>query len=60
MCDLGGQELFGDSNSVQTALRGVDQIYSTPCAFAAVLTNGTVLTWVDKDYGCVLGPCRRS
>ena len=36
---------------MQAALRGVDEIYSLKSAFAEVLKDGKVVTWVDKDYG---------
>ena len=41
----------GDSSTVQRALAGVKTIYSTYHAFAALLNDGTVVTWGDKDYG---------
>ena len=34
---------------VKAALRGVDQTYCTGEVFAAVLKDGTVVTWGDKD-----------
>ena len=30
---------------------GVETIYSTHRAFAALLEDGTVVTWGDKDHG---------
>ena len=39
----------GDSRSLQAGLRGVDKIYSTSGAFAAVLKDGTVVIWGCKD-----------
>merc|ERR1719233_1555282 len=47
----GDKRSGGDKRSVQTALRGVDKIYSTYGAFAAVLQDGTVVTWGDKRSG---------
>ena len=44
-------ELRDDSSNVQAALIGVDEIYSTHCAFAAVLKDRTVVTWGAKDHG---------
>ena len=40
-----------DSRSVNRALIGVDTIYSTSFAFAAVLKDTTVVTWGDEDCG---------
>ena len=37
---------------MQAALRGVDKIYSTVSAFAAVGEDGTVVTWGCPSYGC--------
>ena len=51
MVTWGNKGYGGDSSSVQTALRGVDKIYSTYYAFAAVLQDGTVVTWGDEDQG---------
>ena len=36
---------------MQPALKGVDKIYFTHTAFAAVLKVGTVVIWVRKDDG---------
>jgi len=41
----GDKNCGGDSSTVQEALRGVEIIYSTNSAFAAVLKDGTVVTW---------------
>ena len=43
----------GDSSAVQGELKDqvVQQIYSTGCAFAALLGNGRVVTWGHADYG---------
>jgi len=41
----------GDSSSVQASLRGVDKIYSTHSAFAALLQDGTVVHWGNRNYG---------
>ena len=40
-----------DSNIIPAALIKDKRIYSTDLAFAAVLKDGTVVTWGDKDYG---------
>ena len=42
---------YGDSSAVQAALIGVETIYSTSHAFAALLWNGTVVTWGNKMMG---------
>jgi hypothetical protein len=36
---------------VQDQLRNVQQIQSTSGAFAAILADGSVVTWGDPDYG---------
>ena len=36
---------------MQAALSGVDKIYSTGREFAAVLNDGTVVTWGPEDHG---------
>ena len=41
----GPQGYGGDSRTVQAALIGVKKISSTGDAFAAVLKDGTVVTW---------------
>ena len=48
-----------DSNPVHAALRGVDKIYPTHTAFAAVLKVGTVVTWVWQDVGGISNSYRR-
>ena len=35
---------------MQDQLKGVQQIQATHDAFAAILTDGSVVTWGDKDY----------
>ena len=42
---------WGRPNTAQAALRGVDKIYSTEGAFAAVVEDGTVVTWGVQDKG---------
>ena len=44
---------------MQLALRGVDKIYSTMSAFAAVAMVGMVMSWGAQKYGVTLGACRR-
>ena len=39
----------GDSSSV--TLSDVREIYSTCCAFAALLADGSVVTWGDSNFG---------
>ena len=41
----------GDSSAVQDQLKGVVQIQATGWAFAAILEDGSVVTWGDADYG---------
>ena len=41
----GDRDIVGDPNDVQAALRGVDEVYSIKGAFAAVLKEGSVVTW---------------
>ena len=42
----------GDSSSVQTALRGVDKIYSTGHAFAAAMTKKGGIKLAITDSNC--------
>ena len=49
MVTWGNKIVGGDSSTVQAALIGVESIYSTDYAFAAVLKDGTMVTWGDKD-----------
>ena len=51
MVTWGDKDHGGDSSTVQAALIGVDAIYSTYSAFAAVLKDRTVVTWGAKDHG---------
>ena len=48
---MGNKSYGGDSGSVQNAFLGVDKLYATYYAFAAVLKDGTVVMWGDEDYG---------
>jgi len=41
----------GDSSNVQGQLKNVQQIQATDWAFAAVLDDGSVVTWGDPDVG---------
>ena len=43
--------MSGDYNKVKAILSGVDKIYFTDRASAAVL-DGSVVTWARKDFGC--------
>eukprot|EP00434_Breviolum_minutum_P016424 symbB.v1.2.014477.t1/scaffold1055.1/size140776/19 len=47
----GNARCGGDSSSVQDQLRGVQQIQATGLAFAAILQDGSVVTWGDAHYG---------
>ena len=44
---------WGDArgDKVQDQLRGVQQIQASSGAFAAILEDGSVITWGDADYG---------
>lgn len=39
----------GDSSAVRDRLQNVQQVQSTDGAFAAILRDGTVVTWGDLD-----------
>ena len=39
----------GDSSTVQTQLKNVQQIQASYAAFAAILDDGSVVTWGDAD-----------
>ena len=39
----------GDSSAVQDQLGNVQQVHATSCAFAAILADGSVLTWGGPD-----------
>ena len=41
----------GDSSAVQDQLKGVQQIQATHGAFAAILEDGSVVTWGDANFG---------
>ena len=41
----------GDSSAVQEQLRDVQQIQASTCAFAAILGDGSVVTWGDARSG---------
>ena len=41
----------GDSSAVRDQLKGVQQIQATGGAFAAILEDGSVVTWGDEDSG---------
>ena len=45
------QTCGGDSSAVQDQLKGVQQIQATDGAFAAILEDGSVVTWGDADCG---------
>ena len=57
-CDPGGwvsgdlgPNAGGDSSVVQDQLRSVQQVQSTWFAFAAILADGSVVTWGHVGYG---------
>ena len=41
----------GDSSAVQDQLKGVQQIQATQSAFAAILADGSVVTWGHAQHG---------
>ena len=41
----------GDSRTVQYQLKSVQQIQASYAAFAATLTDGSVVTWGNADFG---------
>ena len=41
----------GDSSEIQDQLKGVKQVHATSRAFAAILDDGSVLTWGDPTCG---------
>ena len=43
---------------MHAAFRGVDKIYPTQTAFAAVLKVGTMVTWVCQDIGGISNPVK--
>ena len=44
--------MAGDSSAVRDQLKGVQQIQATSDgAFAAILENGSVVTWGHADFG---------
>ena len=47
----GDPDSGGDCSAVQDQLRNVKQIQATNWAFAAILANGSVVTWGDPRYG---------
>ena len=51
MISWGRADFGGDSSSVQDELRDVQQIQAAYGAFAAILSDGSVVTWGDADYG---------
>ena len=51
-CDLGQiQHSGGDSSEVQDQLKIVQQVQGAFGAFAAILADGSVVTWGDPDSG---------
>ena len=49
----GDADRGGDSSAVQDQLKGVQQIQATNGAFAAILEDGSVVTWGDTQTGAV-------
>ena len=47
----GNADCGGDSSAVRDQLRGVQQIQASFRAFAAILEDGSVVTWGDANYG---------
>ena len=48
---LGWSRVCGDSSTVESQLRDVQQIEATQHAFAAILADGSVITWGDPESG---------
>ena len=51
MVAWGNRGCAGDSGAVQDQLKGVQQIQASWRAFAAILSDGSVVTWGDANYG---------
>ena len=51
ICCYLGRSAVGDSSAVQNQLQNVRQVHGTRAAFAAVLADGSVVTWGDVDEG---------
>ena len=49
--DQGNSDYGGDSSEVQDQLKGVQQVQATDRAFAAILADGSVVTWGNPYYG---------
>ena len=47
----GDPEAGGDSGDVQDQLKGVQQIQASDGAFAAILSDGSVVTWGHSQSG---------
>ena len=47
----GGARQGGDSSAVQDQLKSVQQIKSSRTAFAAILGDGSVVTWGEPCFG---------
>ncbi|MCP4472199.1 MAG: hypothetical protein GY815_16230, partial [Gammaproteobacteria bacterium] len=47
----GHSSFGGDSSSVASSLTGVESIAATSRAFAAIKSDGTVVTWGSSSYG---------
>ena len=47
----GAAKCGGDSSAVQHQLKDVQQVQATVDAFAAILGDGSVVTWGDARYG---------
>ncbi len=46
----------GDSSAGRDQLKGSQQIQATEAAFAAILADGSVVTWSDEGGGDMFGP----
>ena len=49
-----------DSSSVQDQLKNVQQIQGSSMAFAAILGDGSVVTWGNEDSGAGVVPSKTS
>ena len=47
----GDPDRGGDSSEVKDQLKGVQQVHATGRAFAAILADGSVVTWGDRISG---------
>ena len=51
MVTWGDEDAGGDSSAFQDRLKDVQKIQANDFAFAAILGDGSVVTWGDPRYG---------